>query len=80
MNAPLHLTVLGTGYLGTTHAACMAGLARRNIVDGRSVLDPARWRAAGWNYRALGMALNPPHSTRSAERQGTEGREHSGSR
>jgi UDPglucose 6-dehydrogenase len=26
----------------------------RNIVDGRNVLDPARWRAAGWVYRALG--------------------------
>jgi len=27
---------------------------RRNIVDGRNVLDPAQWRAAGWVYRALG--------------------------
>ena len=26
----------------------------RNIVDGRNVLDPAVWRAAGWTYRALG--------------------------
>jgi UDPglucose 6-dehydrogenase len=26
----------------------------RNIVDGRNVLDPAAWRAAGWTYRALG--------------------------
>jgi UDPglucose 6-dehydrogenase len=26
----------------------------RNIVDGRSVLDPATWRAAGWHFRALG--------------------------
>jgi UDPglucose 6-dehydrogenase len=26
----------------------------RNIVDGRNALDPARWRAAGWTYRALG--------------------------
>jgi UDPglucose 6-dehydrogenase len=25
-----------------------------NIVDGRNVLDPAEWRAAGWHYRALG--------------------------
>lgn len=24
------------------------------IVDGRNVLDPAKWRAAGWQYRALG--------------------------
>ncbi len=26
----------------------------RNIVDGRNALDPDRWRAAGWTYRALG--------------------------
>lgn len=26
----------------------------RNIVDGRNALDAARWRAAGWHYRALG--------------------------
>ena len=26
----------------------------RNIVDGRNVLHPAEWRAAGWTYRALG--------------------------
>ncbi len=29
-------------------------VAARRIVDGRNVLDPARWRAAGWVYRALG--------------------------
>ena len=29
-------------------------VARRNMVDGRNVLDPGIWRAAGWNYRALG--------------------------
>jgi UDPglucose 6-dehydrogenase len=27
---------------------------QRNIVDGRNVLDPVTWRAAGWHYRALG--------------------------
>ena len=26
----------------------------KRIVDGRNVLDPAQWRAAGWTYRALG--------------------------
>lgn len=26
----------------------------RNIVDGRMVIDPIRWRAAGWTYRGLG--------------------------
>ena len=29
-------------------------VAGRNIVDGRNTLDPDRWRAAGWTYRALG--------------------------
>ena len=33
----------------------LAGLVRsKAIVDGRNVLDPAAWRAAGWTYRALG--------------------------
>ena len=31
---------------------------RRYIVDGRNALDPARWRAAGWHYRALGRPSN----------------------
>jgi UDPglucose 6-dehydrogenase len=31
-----------------------AAVARRVILDGRNVLDPAQWRAAGWTYRALG--------------------------
>jgi UDPglucose 6-dehydrogenase len=26
----------------------------RRLVDGRNVLDPVAWRAAGWTYRALG--------------------------
>jgi UDPglucose 6-dehydrogenase len=29
-------------------------VAHRRIVDGRHALDPAQWRAAGWQYRALG--------------------------
>ncbi|MEV7084410.1 UDP-glucose/GDP-mannose dehydrogenase family protein [Streptomyces sp. NPDC093085] len=29
-------------------------VAHRRIVDGRNALDAARWRAAGWNFRALG--------------------------
>jgi UDPglucose 6-dehydrogenase len=29
-------------------------VSRRNIVDGRNVLDPQLWREAGWAYRALG--------------------------
>ncbi|QGQ20252.1 nucleotide sugar dehydrogenase [Cellulomonas sp. JZ18] len=31
-----------------------AVVARRTVVDGRNVLDPRAWRAAGWTYRALG--------------------------
>jgi UDPglucose 6-dehydrogenase len=31
-----------------------AAVAECNIVDGRNALDPERWRAAGWHYRALG--------------------------
>jgi UDPglucose 6-dehydrogenase len=40
-------------------------VAQRNIVDGRSVLNPDPWHAAGWNYRALGVAMPPPLSTHS---------------
>jgi UDPglucose 6-dehydrogenase len=29
--------------------------ATRTIVDGRYMLDPATWRAAGWHYRASGV-------------------------
>ncbi len=36
-----------------------AVVARRAIVDGRNVLDPAEWRAAGWQYRAPGVAPEP---------------------
>ncbi|MFS4093401.1 UDP-glucose dehydrogenase family protein [Streptomyces sp. AF1A] len=31
-----------------------AAVAHRRIVDGRHALDAAQWRAAGWEYRALG--------------------------
>ncbi len=31
-----------------------ATMTTRRILDGRNVLDPAVWRAAGWTYRALG--------------------------
>ncbi len=29
-------------------------VARPVVIDGREALDPGRWRAAGWAYRALG--------------------------
>jgi UDPglucose 6-dehydrogenase len=37
--------------------------AARRIVDGRYLLDPAVWRAAGWHYRASGI----PDSARSSQ-------------
>ncbi|MGW3605759.1 UDP-glucose dehydrogenase family protein [Micromonospora sp. NPDC005161] len=35
-------------------AALRTVVARPRIADGRHALDPARWQAAGWEYRALG--------------------------
>ena len=29
-------------------------VAGKHMLDGRNVLDPTQWRAAGWTYRALG--------------------------
>jgi UDPglucose 6-dehydrogenase len=48
-------------------------VAQRNIIDGRGVLDPALWRAAGWNHRALGVALTPPPSSPFAARRSAKG-------
>ncbi|WP_030175523.1 UDP-glucose dehydrogenase family protein [Spirillospora albida] len=37
--------------------AALAGVVRdKRIVDGRHALDAAQWRAAGWEYRALGRS------------------------
>ncbi|GAA1809940.1 UDP-glucose/GDP-mannose dehydrogenase family protein [Actinomadura chokoriensis] len=41
-------------FRGMDPSALAGVVAERNIVDGRNALDPERWRAAGWNYRALG--------------------------
>ncbi|MFF5568538.1 UDP-glucose dehydrogenase family protein [Streptomyces sp. NPDC012623] len=35
-------------------AALGEAASRRLILDGRNALDPERWRAAGWTYRAMG--------------------------
>jgi len=35
-------------------------VAARNIIDGRSVLDPELWSGAGWVYRALGLVADRP--------------------
>jgi UDPglucose 6-dehydrogenase len=35
--------------------AVLGALVRqKNMLDGRNALDPQKWRAAGWTYRALG--------------------------
>jgi UDPglucose 6-dehydrogenase len=47
-------------------------VTRYNIIDGRGVLDPALWRAAGWNYRAPGVGLVPPLSMRFDVRRSVE--------
>lgn len=31
-----------------------AVVTHRSIIDGRNVLDPAQWRAAGWTYHGIG--------------------------
>jgi len=31
-------------------------VARRRVLDARLLLDPEKWRAAGWQVRALGRA------------------------
>jgi UDPglucose 6-dehydrogenase len=36
-----------------------AVVAQRNIIDGRNALAPDRWREAGWEYRAPGVAAVP---------------------
>ncbi|MFM8352910.1 MAG: UDP binding domain-containing protein, partial [Actinomycetales bacterium] len=37
--------------------ATIPGGGTRHCIDGRNTLDPQRWRAAGWTYRALGRPL-----------------------
>ena len=41
-------------YRGLDPVATGQIVADRRIIDGRNVLDPAAWRAAGWAYRGLG--------------------------
>ncbi len=49
----LHLTEWPE-YREIDPVALGAIVKERRLVDGRNVLDPAPWRAAGWTYRALG--------------------------
>ena len=41
-------------YVALDPAALRQVVREPRILDGRNALDPARWRAAGWTYRALG--------------------------
>ena len=41
-------------YVALDPGALRAVVRVPRILDGRNALDPARWRAAGWTYRALG--------------------------
>jgi UDPglucose 6-dehydrogenase len=43
-----------TQYRSLDPVATAALVDTPRILDGRNVLDPAQWRAAGWTYRALG--------------------------
>lgn len=41
-------------YVDLDPAELKQHVAGARVLDGRNVLDPQRWRAAGWTYRALG--------------------------
>ncbi|MRX43470.1 UDP-glucose dehydrogenase family protein [Agromyces kandeliae] len=41
-------------YRGLDPADVRDLVANPTVIDGRNVLDPASWRAAGWTYRGLG--------------------------
>ena len=34
--------------------AVFSQVRNARILDGRNVLDPGKWRAAGWTYRGMG--------------------------
>ena len=51
------LVVLGTEwreYRELDPAILDGVVAGKHVIDARNALDPERWRAAGWSYRALG--------------------------
>jgi UDPglucose 6-dehydrogenase len=49
-------------------------VARRNVLDARNALDPQRWRAAGWTYRALGRQDGAQPRGRNGAADATSGR------
>jgi hypothetical protein len=78
----LRLTVLGTGYLADTPPKSGIDHANLSQVDRRiAALAPLLDRPClVVGKSTVRVAPTPPLSTRSAERLGTEGRGHSGSR
>ncbi|MFC0601417.1 UDP-glucose dehydrogenase family protein [Streptomyces palmae] len=52
-HAVLHLTEWSE-FRELDPAELGAVAAERRVLDGRNALDPARWRDAGWDFRALG--------------------------
>jgi UDPglucose 6-dehydrogenase len=52
----LHLTEWAA-YREIDPVALGAIVDHKRLVDGRNVLDPQAWRAAGWTYRALGRPV-----------------------
>ncbi|MCM3884520.1 UDP-glucose/GDP-mannose dehydrogenase family protein [Frankia sp. R82] len=53
-------------------AALRHHVARPVVIDGRGVLDPARWEGAGWTYLALGRPPRPAAVRHSASRHLTD--------
>ncbi|PVE18916.1 UDP-glucose/GDP-mannose dehydrogenase family protein [Arthrobacter sp. Bz4] len=41
-------------YKNLTPEVAAKAVGSKNILDGRNVIDPATWRAAGWNYKGIG--------------------------
>ena len=48
------IVLVNDGSADTTREVCRGLVAGARVIDGRNVLDPVRWRSAGWTYRALG--------------------------
>jgi UDPglucose 6-dehydrogenase len=55
-NASVVLVLTEWAEFAALSPADLSGIVKhKNIIDARNVLNPERWRLAGWNYRALGV-------------------------
>lgn len=43
-------------YVELTPECLGSSVRAKNILDGRNVMQPSKWRRAGWNYRGIGTA------------------------